>query len=116
MLQLKIVLDEEKILKEDEYDLPRMWEIIDGAFLKDGLVKVGKGLYRDTGSEKDFAFFWRNIWMLAKCDWFMSNAKEFLWYNGRGRDCDENVAAEDILAYCRTHPRTTRSAENKEVL
>ena len=43
MLELKIVLDEEKVIREDRYDLSLMWKMIDTCFLEDGLIKIEKG-------------------------------------------------------------------------
>jgi len=75
---IKIVMDEEKILKENEYRLEDIYNGIDHLAQFAGMKKVDKYYYvsiNDTPSELGcFAFS-----NLKKQEWFMDNVKEWLW-------------------------------------
>ena len=52
LLGTRIVLDEKKILRENKYDLDRMYEIIDKLAKESGLIKIDKHTYHCKGNEK----------------------------------------------------------------
>ncbi len=89
MLKFEIAFDEEKVIRERKYDLDKMYNFLDKIFAEDNLKKIGKGTYRDNGSEHDFGCMWGIFWALAKAEWFMQNVSKVIWYN--------NDSVEDVL-------------------
>lgn len=89
LLGTRIVLDEEKILREDRYDLEKMYEAIDEIATDSGLIKIDKHTYHCKGDEKDLAclgiFIHHN---LMECDWFTLNVKEWTWLSEKEGDID----------------------------
>lgn len=89
LLGARIVLDEEKILCENIYDLEKMYDIIDGLACDCGLIKIDRHTYHCKGNEKDLAclglFVFRD---LIKCDWFTLNVKEWIWISEKEGDKD----------------------------
>ncbi len=89
LLGTRIVLDEEKILRENIYDLEKMYSLIDEMAHNSGLIKIDKHTYHCKGNEKDLAclgiFVVRN---LVKCDWFTLNVKEWTWISEKEGDSD----------------------------
>lgn len=86
---IKIVMDEEKILKENRYKLEDIYKAIDELAEFAGMKKLDKYYYvsqNDTPSDLG-CFVYSN---LEDKDWFMDNVKEWLWL-----DKDEGV--EDIF-------------------
>ena len=76
-----IILDEEKILRENTYDLQSMWNTIDALFVQYGLVKTGKGQYEENvNSSRDGTVdMMMTVFILSKTQWFMENLKE--WFS-----------------------------------
>jgi len=77
---IKIVMDEEKILKENEYSLEDIYNGIDHLAQFAGMKKIDKYYYvsmNDTPSELG-CFVIAN---LEERDWFMNNVKEIIWYD-----------------------------------
>ena len=97
MLKVEIAFDEDKVLAEEKYDLNKMYEIIDNAFANYGIVKLGKGIYRDNGSKKDFGRMWCIILELLETDWFMDNASKLMWYNSNRGKNEDDFYYEDVL-------------------
>lgn len=89
LLGTKIVLDEEKILREDIYDLEKMYQTIDEIAADSGLIKIDKHTYHCKGNEQDLAclgiFLYRN---LIGYDWFTLNVKEWTWISEKEGDKD----------------------------
>ena len=92
MVQVRIVLDEEKILKEQHYDLDKMWAAIDDAFLRYDLIKTDIGIFRDSGKDRDYGRLWSIVFALGEIKWFMDNVSEWYWLN-----TDESGFEEDLL-------------------
>lgn len=92
LLGTRIMLDEEKILKEGKYDLEKMYALIDEVALETGLIKIDKHTYHCKGNEKDLAclgiFLYKN---LIRCDWFTLNVKEWYWLS-------EKEGNKDLIA------------------
>ena len=80
LLGTRIVLDEEKILRENKYNLNKMYELIDEIASESGLIKIDKYTYHCRGNDKDLAclgiFVYKN---LIDCEWFTLNVKEWDW-------------------------------------
>lgn len=103
MLKIEIEMNEEKVLKEGKYDLNKMYEIIDGAFVRYGIVKLDKGIYRDNGSNKDWANMWVVIFTLTEIDWFINNVSKLMWYNSDYSTDENDFAVEDVLQKLRNN-------------
>ena len=89
LLGTKIVLDEEKILREKQYDLDKMYSLIDEMAYNSGLIKIDKHTFHCKGDEKDLACL--GIFIncnLVECDWFTLNVKEWLWLSEKEGDSD----------------------------
>jgi len=77
---IKIVMDEEKILRENEYRLEDIYNGIDHLAQFAGMKKIDKYYYvsiNDTPSELG-CFVFAN---LEEREWFMDNVKEIIWYD-----------------------------------
>jgi len=77
---IRIVMDEEKILKEDKYDLDKIYQAIDEIAEFAKMRKVDKYYYvsiNDTPSALG-CFVFTN---LQEQEWFMNNVKEIIWYD-----------------------------------
>ena len=89
LLGAKIVLDEEKILRENVYDLEKMYNAIDEMAQDSGLIKIDKHTYHCKSDEKDLAclgIFIHNRLMVQ--DWFLENVKEWIWISEREGNLD----------------------------
>ena len=88
---IKIVMDEEKILKDEIYSLEEIYKSIDELALFARMKKLDKYYYvsqNDTPSDLG-CFVWSN---LQEQDWFVENVKELLWL-------DKEEGLQDILEY-----------------
>ena len=75
---IKIVMDEEKILREGKYTLEEIYKNIDYLAEFSRMKKIDKFYYvskNDTPSDLG-CFVWSN---LEEQDWFIDNVKEWLW-------------------------------------
>lgn len=80
LLGTHFVLDEEKILRENIYDLEKMYSLIDEMAHNSGLIKIDKHTYHCKGNEKDLACLGIfSFHKLVECDWFTLNVKEWTW-------------------------------------
>ncbi|PIE74184.1 MAG: hypothetical protein CSA19_01060 [Deltaproteobacteria bacterium] len=86
-LGTKIILDEEKILREGKYDLERIYEVIDDLAEQLTLVKTDKHTYMTRGNEQDLAnlgLFCR----LRKFDWVATNVAQWIWLDNQEGNTD----------------------------
>ncbi|WP_276883235.1 hypothetical protein [Campylobacter cuniculorum] len=95
LLGTRFILDEEKILREDKYDLDKMYEIIEEMANKCGLIKIDKNTYHCKGDREDLGrlgvFAFHN---LVECDWFTLNVKEWEWLSEKERN-------SDMISFCK---------------
>lgn len=93
----KIVLDEERIMKEGKYNIEELCKEIDEMAENAGLIKKDKLLYMCKGDEKDLArlgiFNYKN---LSKKEWFTKNVKEWIWLNN-------NEGNGNIIEICKEY-------------
>lgn len=105
MLKVEINMDESKIAKERRYLISDIYTLLDRAFLRSNLKKQsaenGVLVYVGSGSEQDYAAFWKIIWGLSEQSWFIENVKKWLWYNSDEGENENDFSVEDILDYCR---------------
>ena len=86
---IKIVMDEEKIIREGKYTLEEIYKNIDDLAEFSRMKKIDKFYYvskNDTPSDLG-CFVWSN---LEEQDWFIDNVKEWLWL-------DKEEGIDDIL-------------------
>jgi len=100
---IRIVMDEEKILREQEYDLEDIYNGIDHLAQFAGMKKIDKYYYvsiNDTPSELG-CFVIAN---LEEREWFMDNVKEVIWY-------DKVEGITDMLKFFEEKNRKKRNNE-----
>lgn len=76
----KIIMDEDKILKEGIYTLETIYKLIDDFALQSNMIKESKTLYiakDDKNALSSMGIF--NHRMLIKSDWFTKNVKEWIF-------------------------------------
>ena len=99
MFGTRFELDEEKILREDEYDLEDIYAKIEElATKRAGLTKVSKNHYEFRGEKNAQAHLGILVFNCLKhCDWFAKNVKTWYWLNDEyGKDY-----AGDLIALFR---------------
>ena len=98
LLGTRFILDEEKILKEDKYDLDKMYEIIEEmATKRAGLTKVSKNHYEFRGEKNAQAHLGILVFnCLLDSEWFTKNVKTWEWL---GDSNDENYVGDLINSF-----------------
>lgn len=102
MIKLEIALDEDKVRKDDIYELSDIYEEIDKIFANKGLPKMESSdtdsiFYRDAGRNTDFGAIFSCITFLEYQDWFMPYVKKWIYYNSdMGKD-ENDFRTEDII-------------------
>ena len=95
LLGTKIVLDEEKIIKENLYDLTKMYEFIDSIAYDCNLIKIDKYTYHCKGDKYDLSnvglFFFH---YLMKKEWFTKNVQEWTWISEK--EGNESLIGDDM--------------------
>ncbi|RDU59492.1 hypothetical protein [Helicobacter sp. MIT 14-3879] len=94
MLGTRFELDEEKILREGEYDLETIYAKIEELAIKRaGLSKVSKNHYEFRGTKNAQAHLGILVFnCLRKCEWFTRNVKTWYWLDDRyGKDYAEDI-------------------------
>ncbi|WP_334088817.1 hypothetical protein [Helicobacter typhlonius] len=95
-------LDEEKILREDIYDLQDMYaKIEEFAIKRAGLTKVSKNHYEFRGEKNAQAHLGILVFnCLLHCDWFTKNVKNWEWL---GDSNNENYVG-DMIEFFKRDP------------
>lgn len=89
MLGTRIVIDEEKVLREGEYDLDKMYALIDELAKKCDLIKKDKHTYVCKGNNMDLANLWQLVSLnLVRIEWITKNIKEWTWLSEREGNSD----------------------------
>ncbi|MCR6572329.1 hypothetical protein CINS5915_02535 [Campylobacter insulaenigrae] len=89
LLGTKIVLDEEKILKEGKYNLKDLYKTIDEYAKESGMIKIDKETYHCKGDKYDLGCLGMFIhYNLLECDWFTLNVKEWTWLSEKEGNID----------------------------
>ena len=93
----KIVLDEEKIMKEGKYNLEELYKEIDEMAVDAGLIKKDKLLYMCKGDEKDLAAIYLfNYEYLLEEEWFTKYISEWVGIDNKEGD-------SDLIKLCREY-------------
>ena len=98
MFGTRFELDEEKIVREDIYDLDSMYAKIEElATKRAGLTKVSKNHYEFRGEKNALAHLGILVFnCLLHCDWFTKNVKKWEWL---GDSNDENYVEDLIVSF-----------------
>jgi len=97
MIKMVIELDEEKIAREDQYDVAEMWKHIDAYFQEKRIPKISTGVYAGRGLPSDFGNIGGFYIRFHRCDWFVDNVLVWDWYNSDGEDDPEDFRVESFL-------------------
>lgn len=95
LLGTKIVIDEEKVLREKKYKLDVIYEYLDKLAKQCDLVKVDKNTFHAKGNENDLA----NLGLFvchyaAKNEWVTKNVKEWVWISQK--EGYSNIIGDDM--------------------
>lgn len=93
--KVEIVLDDQKILADQIYELDDVYKCIREMFTKKGMHDISKGNERlifisKKGENDAFCTCGLNVNRLYDSEWASPYLKELLWYNGN-KDTVENV-------------------------
>jgi len=92
LLGTKIVIDEEKVLREKKYKLDVIYEYLDKLAKQCDLIKVDKNTFHAKGDENDLANLGLFVYKHAiKNEWITKNVKEWVWIS-------ERCGNEDMIA------------------
>ena len=84
LLGTKIVIDEEKVLREKKYKLDVIYEYLDELAKQCDLIRIDKNTFHAKGDERDLANVGMFVYKHAiKNEWVTKNAKEWLWISQR---------------------------------
>ena len=101
MIKMKIIMDEEKIIREKKYDLDKMLQSLDDFLVaKLGFAKTENGFYLGKGLRSDYSHFGIAMTTLGKKSWFMDNVDTWLYFNSEDSDDPEDFAIEDFKEFC----------------
>lgn len=91
---IQIIMDEEKIINDNKYDLDLVYKEIDRLAEFAGMKKIDKHNYiskNDSPSELG-CFIFSN---LQECEWFMDNVKKITWF-------DPEDGIQDVLEHIKS--------------
>ena len=89
LLGTKIVIDEEKVIREKKYKLDVIYEYLDKLAKQCDLIKINKNTFHAKGDEKDLANLALFVCKYAvKNEWLTKNIKEWIWISERNGNED----------------------------
>ena len=84
LLGTKIVIDEEKVLREKKYRLDVIYEYLDKLAQQCNLIRIDKNTFHAKGNENDLANVGLFVYKHAiKNEWITKNVKEWTWISQR---------------------------------
>jgi len=87
MIKMQIVLDHEKIAREQRYNAQKIQAALDNYMVnKLQLRKGDNGFYLGADPRKDFSRFGLAFSTLSDQDWFLDNVKTWLYFNSDSSD------------------------------
>lgn len=87
LLGTKIVIDEEKVIREKKYKLDVIYEYLDKLAKQCNLIKVDKNTFHAKGDENDLANLGLFVYKHAiKNEWITKNVKEWIWISQKEGD------------------------------
>ncbi len=97
MFKFEIAFDEDKVLRENKYNIDEMYNMADTCFEMYGITKVAKGTYRSNGREKDLSYMWGIIGGLYNTKWFNHYVSKILWHDSKYDDVN-GIHTRDVLS------------------
>ena len=95
LLGTKIVIDEEKVLREKKYKLDVIYEYLDKLAKQCDLIKVDKNTFHAKGNENDLANLGLFVYKHAiKNEWITKNVKEWVWISQKEGNSD--IVGDDM--------------------
>lgn len=95
--KIEIILDDEKIISDDEYEIKDIYNAISNCFLEEGIQEVQSEdntmvFISNDYEHDDFSAFGVVENILFDSDWFRTYVKKMTWYNSSyGKDYCEDV-------------------------
>lgn len=89
--KVEILIDEEKVIKDDKYEPKDMYDCIRKMFKRFHLpeIKTDKPyhlIFTDKGGKKDLGGLGAAVMDLYNSDWFRRYAEKFLWYERENKE------------------------------
>ena len=95
LLGTKIVIDEEKVLREKKYKLDVIYEYLDRLAEQCNLIRIDKNTFHTKGDENDLANLGLFVYKHAiKNEWITKNVKEWVWISQK--EGDSNIIGDDM--------------------
>ena len=94
MIKMLVVMDEEKILREDHWSLESMNETIKKIYADNGLKLGTDGYFVGNNDEHDLANFFIVANYLEDQEWFMENVK--IWEYDHDGNREDWISGEEI--------------------
>lgn len=80
MIKMLVVLDEEKIIREELFELDEMKEYIAMVFEKCGITKCdAEGWFLSQDDKYDYGKFMQVMYLLSRNEDIFSNLKQWIW-------------------------------------
>lgn len=88
MIKMLVVLDEEKIIRDEEFDLNGMKKYVEVVFEKSGITKCdAEGWFLSQDDKYDYGKFMQVMYVLSRNEDIFSNLKQWIWVvKGRTND------------------------------
>lgn len=98
MLGTKIVMDEDKIIKEKRYDLNKIYKILDDTAYNFSFIKQDKFTYIAKDDEESLSNMGRFCFdTLMNSKWFIENVKEWLFLDSEEGNSDMMVEIKKAI-------------------
>ena len=95
LLGTKIVIDEEKVLREKKYKLDVIYEYLDKLAQQCNLSRLDKNTFHAKGDENDLANVGLFVYKHAiKNEWITKNVKEWTWISQR--EGNSNIIGDEM--------------------
>lgn len=95
LLGTKIVIDEEKVLREKKYRLDVIYEYLDKLAEQCNLIRIDKNTFHAKGDENDLANVGLFVYKHAiKNEWITKNVKEWTWISQR--EGNSNIIGDEM--------------------
>ena len=95
LLGTKIVIDEEKVLREKKYKLDVIYEYLDKLAQQCNLIRIDKNTFHAKGDENDLANVGLFVYKHAiKNEWITKNVKEWTWISQR--EGNSNIIGDEM--------------------
>ena len=101
MIKMQIIMDDDKIARENRYNVQKIHAALDNYFVgKLGMKKASDGFFLGTGTSHDFSRFGLAYSTLSEKDWFLENVRTWLYFNSDASYDPEDYIVEDLKEHC----------------